>query len=370
MVVPAPPVPTTPVKNSRRPVTAKDVAELAGVARPAVSVVLNGARSNTNIADSTRNRIIEAARELGYRPNLAARTMKSGRSHQVGVLVRNNSRVAHHEMGAHPLAYDFILGISEGLEEAGYMMSFVRLSDVDPEIHPPSSAFQGHLLDGLIVVSDVPAISTSRLESLVPHCIWVDSTVWHPTNCIRRDEFHAGRLAMEQVLALGYRDIICLSDKTPEEINQPTIHYSARLRRQGLMEVAAENGIEVEEWIASSAPGDAEFAARLAPRLRASTAVIVPGFYNAHRLSRHIGRHRLWPGEDFALACCEGAFGGESVGWGQLSRVIFRRFDYGLRAAKMMVQMLAVEESGEQVSLPSEVIQDKWFAGGTALPVP
>ena len=164
----------------------------------------------------------EAVRELGYRPHLGARHMKSGKSRQIGVLVRNNSRTSSDERGAHPLAYEFVLGISEGLEEAGYLMSFVRLSDVEPEKHTQNSAFQGHLLDGLIVVNDVPAASPERLDRLVPHCVWVDN-IWQPLNCIRRDEFGAGELTARHVAAAGYKKWLIL---LPENALQPGEHYS------------------------------------------------------------------------------------------------------------------------------------------------
>jgi DNA-binding LacI/PurR family transcriptional regulator len=54
-------------------VTVKDVAARAGVTQPAVSVVLNGARSNTQVSDITRQKILQAALDLGYRPNLSRR---------------------------------------------------------------------------------------------------------------------------------------------------------------------------------------------------------------------------------------------------------------------------------------------------------
>jgi hypothetical protein len=74
-----------------------------------------------------------------------------------------------------------VLGINEGLDVAGYMMALVRLSDVDPDLHAQNSAFQGHLLDGLIIVSDIAATTPEHLEKLVPHSVWLDSTVWHDT---------------------------------------------------------------------------------------------------------------------------------------------------------------------------------------------
>jgi LacI family transcriptional regulator len=359
------------LSQNARPATAKDVAELAGVARPTVSAVLNGAKSGTLVSEATRARIIAAAAELRYRPNMAARTMKSGKSRQVGVLVRNNSRVAMHELGAHPLAYEFILGISEGLDEAGYMMSFVRLSDVDPDLHRQNSAFQGHLLDGIIVVSDVPAVADSRLETLVPHCVWLDSTVWHATNCIRRDEVHAGRLTTQRLVELGYRDLVCL--KRPSAISHDGMHphYSSHLRWQGIREAADAAGVSVEERCADAKTTDEELAP-IVSRLRPGTGVITQEYYTAYRLSRYLLEAGKRPGVDFALACCEGSFRADSMQWYELSHVTFDRFNLGREAAHMMLTLLdnstdQTSDSGES-SCPSRAIKGDWYVGRTARP--
>jgi DNA-binding LacI/PurR family transcriptional regulator len=356
-----------------RPATAKDVAELAGVARPTVSAVLNGAKSGTMVSEATRARILAAAAELRYRPNMAARTMKSGKSRQVGVLVRNNSRVAIHELGAHPLAYEFILGISEGLDEAGYMMSFVRLSDVDPDLHRQNSAFQGHLLDGIIVVSDVPAVADSRLETLVPHCVWLDSTVWHETNCIRRDEVHAGRLATQKLIELGYRDLVCL--KRPSTMPQDGMHphYSSHLRWQGIREAADAAGVSVEECCVDAKTTDEELAP-IVSRLRPGTGVLAQEYYTAYRLTRYLLQVGKRPGLDFALACCEGSFTADSMQWNELSHVTFDRFTLGRKAARMMLQLLdnstdPASDCGES-ACPSQAIKGEWYAGRTTRPRP
>jgi LacI family transcriptional regulator len=356
------------------------VAELAGVARPTVSAVLNGAKSGTMVSEATRARIMAAAAELRYRPNLAARTMKSGKSHQIGVLVRNNSRVDYSEIGAHPLAYEFILGISEGLDEAGYMMSLVRLSDVDPDLHQQNSAFQGHLLDGIIVVSDVPAVTDSRLETLVPHCIWLDSTVWHETNCIRRDEVHAGYLTMQSLLDLGYRDLVCLRrplDRSDHRRMHP--HYSAHQRWQGIRQAADAAGVVVEEHNIDAMTSDEEMAPLL-PRLQPGTAVIVQEYYTAYRLSRYLLQVGKCPGVDFALACCEGSFGADSMQWRELSHVTFNRFSMGRDAARMMLQLLdgttGEPAKGEATkgdggaACPSQAVKGEWSMGCTARPCP
>ncbi|MBL7496355.1 LacI family DNA-binding transcriptional regulator [Frankia sp. CNm7] len=63
----------------RRRVTSTDVAREAGVSRATVTYVLNDTPGQT-IPQSTRTRVLEAAARLGYRPNSAARTLASGRS--------------------------------------------------------------------------------------------------------------------------------------------------------------------------------------------------------------------------------------------------------------------------------------------------
>lgn len=363
---------SSPTPAQGRPVTAKDVALRAGVTRPTVSIVLNGAKSGTVVSDATRKRVLQAAQELGYRPNLAARAMKSGKSRQIGVLVRNNSRVRLQEAMSHPLAYEMVLGISEGLEEAGYMMGFVRLSDVDPDLHTQNSAFQGHLLDGLIVVSDVPAASASRLESLVPHCVWLDSSIWRDENCIRRDEFHAGCQTAQQVLALGYRDWVYLRRSHVSDV-QTLPHFSRDLRWRGITEVAQNADVPVDVWELPYGDGEMSSLEGLMGRLRPTTALICDGYYTAYDVSRFLLTSRWRPGYDFALASCEAIGVTSSSGtWKELTGTIFDRFKLGQAGARIMLQLVAPGETlgGDSLEMPSfcasQLQQDPWYAGHTA----
>ncbi|HEU5484876.1 MAG TPA: LacI family DNA-binding transcriptional regulator, partial [Microlunatus sp.] len=68
-----------------RKATSKDVADLAGVSRSAVSLVLNG-RGAGNIAPDKQALIIEAARKLNYTPNTVALSLRSRRSATIGVV--------------------------------------------------------------------------------------------------------------------------------------------------------------------------------------------------------------------------------------------------------------------------------------------
>ncbi len=69
----------------RRPVTLTDVARRAGVSQPTASRVLNG--SARTVADSYRRRVLDAARELGYTPNLAAQVIARGTSRTIALVI-------------------------------------------------------------------------------------------------------------------------------------------------------------------------------------------------------------------------------------------------------------------------------------------
>ena len=69
-----------------RKTSSVDVARLAGVSQATVSYVLTGRKDQT-IREETRRKVLEAAETLGYRPNLAARTLVTGQTHMIGLWV-------------------------------------------------------------------------------------------------------------------------------------------------------------------------------------------------------------------------------------------------------------------------------------------
>jgi DNA-binding LacI/PurR family transcriptional regulator len=76
------PSPATP--NERRLVTAHDVARLAGVSQSAVSRTFT---EGASVSEDTREKVMLAAKQLGYRPNLVARSLITGRSNLIGVTI-------------------------------------------------------------------------------------------------------------------------------------------------------------------------------------------------------------------------------------------------------------------------------------------
>ncbi|MCL4541166.1 MAG: LacI family transcriptional regulator [Chloroflexi bacterium] len=76
----------------RRAITSTDVARRAGVSRSVVSTVLNGAASTARISAATQQRVLEVARELGYRPNIMAQSLRRSRVTTLAFLSRYRER--------------------------------------------------------------------------------------------------------------------------------------------------------------------------------------------------------------------------------------------------------------------------------------
>lgn len=104
----------------KRP-TMYDVAELAGVSQPTVSRVLNRNKTSVQISEETRQRVFNAVRELGYQPNMAARSLRTQRSQTIAMLIADLANGFYHPMAravqdvAHEYGYEVVFSNSDHL---------------------------------------------------------------------------------------------------------------------------------------------------------------------------------------------------------------------------------------------------------------
>ena len=108
----------------RRRATIEDVAKLAGVSNGAVSLAVSG---QAGVAESTRERIIAAADELGWRPSIGARAMRSSKAFAVGLILARDPAL----LGADPFFPSFIAGVEAELAPVGYSLVLQVVED-DP----------------------------------------------------------------------------------------------------------------------------------------------------------------------------------------------------------------------------------------------
>jgi DNA-binding LacI/PurR family transcriptional regulator len=108
----------------RRRTTIQDVARLAGVSNGAVSLALSG---QAGVAESTRERIIAVADELGWRPSIGARALLSSRAFAVGLILARDPEL----LGADPFFPSFIAGVESKLAARRYALVLQVVPD-DP----------------------------------------------------------------------------------------------------------------------------------------------------------------------------------------------------------------------------------------------
>jgi DNA-binding LacI/PurR family transcriptional regulator len=178
--------------------TLEDVAARAGVSRALVSLVMRG---SPKVAEQRRKAVLEAARELGYRPNMMARGLAAGRTGIVSVLLSD----------LHDPRY---AAIHDGLaDEAG---GDVRLLLTTGRAHPARElAALNDLLDlrpdGVILAGPrIPAADIDRAATTCPITV-VGRTLRSPhVDCVTGDDTAAVEQAIAHLTDLGHHHLACL----------------------------------------------------------------------------------------------------------------------------------------------------------------
>ncbi|RJL32729.1 LacI family DNA-binding transcriptional regulator [Bailinhaonella thermotolerans] len=174
-----------------------DVARMAGVSHQTVSRVLN---DHPNVRAETRTRVMEAIDRLGYRRNLAARTLVTRHSRMLGVVSFDTTLYG---------PASTVYGIEQAARAAGYFISIVSLKSIDRAgVRDAIDYLADHGADGIVVVAPQRS-AAAALEDLPPGMPAVAVEGGHagevPVVCV--DQFTGARLATEHLLALGHRTV-------------------------------------------------------------------------------------------------------------------------------------------------------------------
>ncbi len=203
----APPRPAAPGES--RKVTAIDVAERAGVSRWTVSRAFTDGAS---VAPEVRERILEVATELGYRPNLLARGLIKRRSQLIGVVV---------DELANPNLMPVLDEITRQLQREGHLSILLNISDRTAQ-RPLLTLADQFQVDGLIFLGTVLTDDLVRLALEVRHIplvVLYRSTVHPEIQVVSTDGRAAGRALADLVAAEGAGHVAYMSG-TPSESTQ------------------------------------------------------------------------------------------------------------------------------------------------------
>ncbi len=143
--------------NGRR-VTINDIARQAGVSKGAVSYALNG---RPGLSDETRARILRIADELGWHPNLAARSLSAARANACGLVLARPART----LAGEAFFPEFLAGAESELSLQSVALTLQLVSDVESEIAVYRRWWAERRVDG-VLVQDL-RVDDPRIEALV-----------------------------------------------------------------------------------------------------------------------------------------------------------------------------------------------------------
>lgn len=188
------------MKNARR-ATLKDVAALAGVSPMTVSNVVNGRLSGYNLA--TRDRVLWAIRSANYRPDVAARSLRTDRRMAVGMIVVQDSK----PFLADPYITNLLDGLCAGLNQRGYSMVLQGLSAGEVPQAPLIRQLHTDGLCMLMAATFTPQSPVAQaLESLGQPLVLFQqegSDIGKDICVLRQDDFEGGRMIAKHLIHRG-----------------------------------------------------------------------------------------------------------------------------------------------------------------------
>jgi len=213
-----------------RPATIRTVAERAGVSKSLVSLVLRG---SPNVSEAKRRAVQQAINELGYRPNLIARTLSERRTNMVGVLL-NDLR--------NPWFVDCLEGLTQVLHAQGLR---TMLADGRLDRRTDESLLQAFLelrVDGLVLLGSMPC-SPVIVEATagVPTVVAASRDIALPhVDVVANDDRHGTELAVSHLLELGHTRIAHLAG---------TFGAVAEIRRRSYLHVMDSRGLADRQFV-------------------------------------------------------------------------------------------------------------------------
>ena len=319
-------------------VSLKQIADSCGVSRQTVGYILTGKKAHL-FRPETREKVLAAARSLGYRPHAGAQSMVSKRFNAIGMLCGKKEQFSyiHHRL----LEY-----ICYALEEREMHLTLAFLPDeqiMDEENRPK---FLSHcMIDGLILNytnnNATPRGTSFYLNQSALPCVWLN--IKQRNNAVYPDDFGAACTLVRQLADAGIRDIFYFNEPqiNPEERTPRGIHhYSIFDRLGGYLEAMRACGLPPRLFTTESA----DLTAKEIRQLNASgkrTAVITYSATHAFRIFFLLGRNGITVPEQTVIIGYNPDLFNEPEVDRAISIARVPQAQMGLAAVEMLMKMLA-----------------------------
>src|SRR5690606_25500749 len=212
-----------------------DIAKVLGISPATVSRALN---NNLRISEATRQRVKAMAKEMGYRHNSMASSLRNRRSNIIGLIVPRISMYFHSF---------FITSLQRQLQAAGYNLMICQSNDSVGLEKELANTLYSARVDALVVSLALYTEDTAHFEGFLQQGIplvfydRVPTAATTPAYIVKGDDYRGGLLAGNHLLQAGCQRIAYISG--------PLSCSIYRERTQGFTDALAKEGISLpEEW--------------------------------------------------------------------------------------------------------------------------
>ncbi|HUB41541.1 MAG TPA: LacI family DNA-binding transcriptional regulator [Streptosporangiaceae bacterium] len=198
-------------------VTLKDVARKAGVHPATASRALNP-QTRLLVSENTAGRVLEAAAELGYRPNAVARSLRTRRSHTIGVLIPDLNN---------PLFPPIVRGLEDRLEADGYVALIGNTDGDDTRERRVFEQMRARHVDGYVLAT--AHLRNPLLADAVrggPPVVLMNRIAEdYSLPSVTVDNEQGVKMAVSHLVSLGHRAIACIAG--PQDVSTGLSRYRA-----------------------------------------------------------------------------------------------------------------------------------------------
>lgn len=220
------------------PITLEEIAKATGFSVPTVSRALTN--NNYPVNPVTRQRIVEAAQAMGYKPNLSARSLRTEQTNTIGIIVDDLLS---------PFVPPIVRGIQDYLKDFEYLSLIVNC-EWDPALEQDAiKTLISRPVDGIIFVEYSHLAVNEALEQSGKPYVFVHRLFGSSVkNSVVPDDHYGASLAVKHLVSLGQQRIAY--------INGPEGWHSAQRRWAGYTDELAAQGLDFDPTLVQ--PGDWE----------------------------------------------------------------------------------------------------------------
>lgn len=279
-----------------RKATRRDVAQLAGVSDAVVSYTLNG---GAPVAPATAKRVLDAVAELGYRPNQAARTLKSGSARTLGLIVPDSAD----PIFANPFFSEYASTIEACVRAESYAL-YTTASSFEPDaVAGRFQEFAAQQVDGILMLPGDTPLDRSTLDDVgVP---WIELNVAAPQpgiNSLGTDLREGAFVATTHLFEHGHTRVGFVGE---QDATEP--------RYVGWLEACAAAGMPAGPFVqtAITRPGGYSAGGRIAESDDPPSALFIASDRTAIGILRAFNERGVSVPDDIAIVAFDGSWEGE-----------------------------------------------------------